>query len=76
MVVNVETAVDLEDEMLSGLETLTTDMLNANVHVNVKKNPDILGGLIVEMDGTIIDASLRRKLKELRKSLEAGTTPL
>ncbi len=72
LVVNVETAVDLADETVDELEKMTADMLKKNVHVEVKKNPDILGGLIVEMDGTIIDASLRRKLKELRKSLDAA----
>ncbi len=72
LVVNVESAVDLDQKTVDELENMTADMLKKNVHVSVKKNPDILGGLIVEMDGTIIDASLRRKLKELRKSLDAA----
>ena len=72
LVVNVESAVDLDKKTVDELENMTADMLKKNVHVNVKKNTDILGGLIVEMDGTIIDASLRRKLKELRKSLETA----
>jgi len=70
LVVNVETAVDLDKSIVDELENMTADMLKKNVHVNVKKNPDIFGGLIVEMDGTIIDASLRRKLRELRKVLD------
>jgi F-type H+-transporting ATPase subunit delta len=70
LVVNVESAVDLDQKTVDELENMTADMLKKNVHVKAKKNPDILGGLIVEMDGTIIDASLRRKLRELRKLLE------
>jgi len=76
LVVNVETAVKLDEKTLSELETWTANKLKKNVHVEVKLNPDILGGLIVEMDGTVIDASLRRKLKELKKSLEIGATPI
>ena len=75
LVVNVETAVELDEETQYKLETLTATRLNKNVHVEVKLNPDILGGLIIEMDGTIIDASLRRKFRELKKSLESAATP-
>ena len=72
LVVNVQSAVDLNETTQTTLETLTAEMLNANVHVNIKTNADILGGLIVEMDGAIIDTSLRRKFKELKKSLKTN----
>ncbi|MBN1482717.1 ATP synthase F1 subunit delta [candidate division KSB1 bacterium] len=73
LVVYVETAVDLDEETQTRLERLIADRLKKNVHVVVKKNADILGGMIVQMDGTFIDASLRRKVKELRQSLETGS---
>lgn len=76
LVVNVETAVELDEETLLELETWTANKLKANVHVEVKLNPGIIAGLIVEMDGTIIDASLRRKFKELKKSLNTGNAPV
>lgn len=72
LVVHVESAVDLDETTLTRLEKLFADVLKANIHVSAKTNADILGGIIVEYDGTVIDASLRRKLKELRKSLETG----
>lgn len=76
LVVNVESAIDLDEDTVDRLEKMTAEMLKKNVHVNAKKNTDILGGLIVEMDGIIIDASLRRKFKELKKSMESSATPI
>ena len=73
LVVNVQSAVDLDEATRTELETFFADSLKANVHVNFIKNPDILAGLIVDMEGTIIDASLRRKFKELKKSLDAAS---
>ena len=73
LVVNVQSAVDLDESTKSELETFFADALQANVHVNFVTNMKILGGLIVDMEGTIIDASLQRKFKELKKSLDAAS---
>jgi ATP synthase F1 delta subunit len=73
LVVNVQSAVALDESTKTELETFFTDSLKANVHVNFITKTDILGGLVVDMEGTIIDASLRRKFRELKKSLNAAS---
>ncbi len=49
----------------SGLENYTKKSIQMETHVD----PEILGGVVVRMDGTVIDGSLRSRLGRIREAL-------
>lgn len=52
-------------EIESGLEKYS----GKDIQMKMRVDPDILGGVVVRMDGTIIDASLRTRLDRIRTAL-------
>ena len=56
---------DLETKLTRALETKTRH----KVLLEVQVNPEILGGLVIDFEGTQIDASYRTKLQELKQRL-------
>ncbi len=66
----VTAAVPLSDENAAQLKRLLEDRLKAHVLLEVRVEPQILGGLIIESEGQRLDLSLKRRLNELRKQLE------
>lgn len=59
-------AVPLEKSELEALKTDLTDVLKMNLEIENRVNPGILGGLILDLDGKILDGSLRLQLERLR----------
>lgn len=51
------------------LETLLRERTGADIQVYEKINPDILGGLIFEMDGYRLDASVENQFRKIRRQL-------
>ena len=43
-----------------------------NVDIKTEIDPDIIGGYILEIGDTVLDASVRRKISDLRKELTNG----
>ncbi len=41
-----------------------------HVEIEAKTDPSLLGGFVLEFDGTVYDASVRRRLEQLRKAFE------
>jgi F-type H+-transporting ATPase subunit delta len=54
--------------LIRDFETLIGNKINADFKVD----PNILGGIVVKVDGNLIDGSIRSKLESLEKSM-AGT---
>ena len=57
------------EKRLSG----TSSQGQVEVKLITKKDPDLLGGFILKFDESVIDASYRTKLQELRQKLDAAT---
>lgn len=71
LVVEVESATSLTDEQLAGLHEQLTSVLNTdNIMVQVKVNPDLLGGLSVRVNSLLIDATVKGQLMQFQKELE------
>jgi F-type H+-transporting ATPase subunit delta len=70
----VTTALPLTEAQLSGLrETLTTSMSGSPV-IEPRVNPDILGGLVVQVGDRVFDTSVRTRLDNLRNHLMTSGT--
>ena len=57
------------DGLRDRLEVLFHDKTGAEVHLEEKVNPDIIGGFVFELDGYRLDASVESHLERLRRHL-------
>lgn len=72
----VTTARPLNEQDAENIRAGLAAYLNKEVRLRTRINPDVIGGVVVRVDGTIIDGSLRARLKQLRNALlsqENGT---
>ena len=63
----VTTAVPLTEEELQGLVRSLEKKSGKTVLPECSVDPSLLGGVIVEMEGTVMDGSLRHRLQELKE---------
>ena len=69
--VKVTAAVPLTDEQKQKLVATLKESLNREPVLHVHVNPDLLGGMIVQVGDTVIDTSVRSRLQSLRTLLLA-----
>jgi F-type H+-transporting ATPase subunit delta len=65
----VYTAIELDKQQLSQLETGLQKKLNKTVHLNQVVQPELLGGAKVQIGDMVIDGTLRGRLQRLSQSL-------
>ncbi|MGM0506488.1 MAG: ATP synthase F1 subunit delta [Bacteroidota bacterium] len=68
--VQVESAVDLEDDELQRLSTILEEQLKGTVAIEPRTDPSLLGGMSVQIGDTIIDGTVRHKLNRLATSFK------
>ena len=65
--VKVTSAVELTDSEKQKLKDKLESTYNRKVNIEYFIDGSLLGGLVVDMDGKIMDASLRRRLREVKE---------
>jgi F-type H+-transporting ATPase subunit delta len=75
----VTSAVPLDDSLRAALADRLRSETGLEVDMIEQVDPDIVGGLVIDAGGTVLDASVRRNLAEMRRSLvhvpiESATT--
>jgi len=65
----VVTAVPLKDKQASALAALLSKKLEKQVEIKQKVNPDIIGGLYVQVDGFYIDRTVKARLRDIKNNL-------
>ena len=68
-IVKATSAVEMKDYLKEKLKAKLENLLSKNVEIQYEINSDIIGGLIVEVNGTTIDNSVRTRLKNIRKQI-------
>ena len=68
----VTSAVALSDGQEGRLRGLLRDMLERDVVIEATVDPDIVGGVVVQVGDQIIDGSVRTRLEALKRRLERG----
>ncbi|HZW46111.1 MAG TPA: F0F1 ATP synthase subunit delta, partial [Microvirga sp.] len=58
------------DTVLSEIKAALRDVAKADVAVDVKIDPSLIGGLIVKMGSRMVDASVRTKLNSIRLAMK------
>ena len=70
----VTTVLPLEKVQLDELTTMLAKSLNADILLENKVEPEILGGMIVQAEGKVFDSSMLNQLKKLHARLRATKT--
>ena len=65
----VTAASALNEERLGELRASLAQATGLSVNVEVATDPELLGGLVVQVGSTVYDGSIRRQLAEIRQKL-------
>lgn len=65
----VQTAVPLSGERLNEVEKRLNKLIGKDVELEIVHNPEILGGMIIQVGNTMIDGSVVSRLKNLKTRL-------
>lgn len=74
--VTIKTAFELDKDHLDELQNILENRLNKKVKLNIVIEKNLIGGFVIQIDDTVIDASLRHQLERLRKRFLFGTEKL
>ena len=67
--VTVTSAVELDEGLVEGLGERIEEQTGKKVELTSKVDPDVLGGLVLQVGNMVLDASIRNRLEQLRKQV-------
>jgi F-type H+-transporting ATPase subunit delta len=70
--VSVTSAVELDEETVRHIGDRIGEQTGRKVELTSSVDPDLLGGIVVRVGNSIIDASIRNRLDQLRKQVARG----
>ena len=70
--VSVTSAVELDDKLVEGIGERIQEQTGRKVDLSRKVDPDVLGGLVLQVGNMVLDASVRSRLERLRKQVAAA----
>jgi F-type H+-transporting ATPase subunit delta len=70
--VTVTSAVELDPEVTRQLGSEISQQTGNRVELESRVDPDILGGLILQVGNMVLDTSIRNRLEKLRKSVASA----
>jgi len=70
--VQIATAVALDEGVARRLGDRIEETTGQKVELTARVDPDILGGIVLRVGNSILDASIRNRLDNLRKAVASG----
>jgi ATP synthase F1 delta subunit len=70
--VEITSAIELDPDTLERLSREISERTARKVKLAAHVDPDILGGLVVRVGNSILDASIRNRLEQLRRHVAQG----
>ena len=67
--VTVTSAIDLDKDMVEDIGKKIEEQTGQRIELSSKVDPDVLGGLVLQVGNMVLDASVRNRLEKLRKSV-------
>lgn len=67
--VSVTSAVELDSQLVEGIGKRIEEQTGERVELTSKVDPDVLGGLVLQVGNMVLDASVRNRLERLRKQV-------
>ena len=71
--VEVTSAVELDPHTVEELESRVRAQTGQNVELTSTVDPDILGGIVLRVGNSILDASIKNRLQQLRREVAKTT---
>jgi F-type H+-transporting ATPase subunit delta len=71
--VEVTSAVELDEETVRHIGDRIAEQTDRRVQLSSHVEPDILGGIVVRVGNTVLDASVRNRLEQLRRQVARAT---
>ena len=68
------TAVKVDDKLKKQISELLSDIFKTRIELEENIDKEIMGGFILRVDDNYIDASIRTKLRKIKKELMASGT--
>jgi ATP synthase F1 delta subunit len=72
--VEITSAIELDQGTTESLATQIAERAGRKVKLSTRVEPEILGGLVVRVGNSILDASIRNRLEQLRRHVAQGAT--
>ena len=72
LAVSVTTAVKLDQEIVDHIGKRIEDQAGRRVELSSTVDPDIVGGMVVQVGNMVMDSSVRARLERLRKQVARG----
>ena len=67
--VSVTSAVELDSQLVEGIGKQIEEQTGERVELTSRVDPDVLGGLVLQVGNMVLDASVRNRLERLRKQV-------
>jgi F-type H+-transporting ATPase subunit delta len=67
--VSITSAVELDEAVVKQLVDRIAEQTDRKVEVTSEVDPDILGGIVVQVGNSVLDAPVRNRLEQLRKQV-------
>ncbi|MBA2505282.1 MAG: F0F1 ATP synthase subunit delta [Thermoleophilaceae bacterium] len=67
--VTITSAIELDETTIKEIGDKIADQTGRKVEVETDVDPDVLGGLVMRVGDTVLDASIRMRLERLRKQV-------
>ena len=67
--VQIATAIELDEDVTRKLGDRIAETTGQKIELTASVDPDILGGIVLRVGNSILDASIRNRLEKLRKQV-------
>jgi F-type H+-transporting ATPase subunit delta len=67
--VQVTSAIELDDETVEQISSRIAEQTDRRIELSTEVNPEILGGIVIRVGNSILDASIRNRLEQVRRQL-------
>jgi len=72
--VEITSAIALDEQTTESLGKTNGERAGRKVRLAARVDPDILGGIIIRVGNSILDASIRNRLEQLRRHVAQGAS--
>lgn len=69
VIAKVITAIEIDESIKNRLKSRLEEFLNSSIKLDLKIDPDIIAGMVVKVNGKVIDGSIRTKLENMKRQL-------
>jgi F-type H+-transporting ATPase subunit delta len=67
--VQVTSAIKLDDKTIDQIKRRIAEQTDQRIELTTEVNPDILGGIVLRVGNSILDASIRNRLEQVRRQV-------